>query len=135
MSELGEGREESGRREHVCGWCGVVVAMVAMVVMGWWCYGCGSRGERRGGGGEGGGVKCAFEHVNTRDRVECLQRDSPLRPSTQHPICVALSLEVLQGTVLLFYANMKNWVMEDEPGSSAWFPLFFLVPEPRRQEQ
>lgn len=61
----------------------------------------------RGGGGE----ECASERANTRDRVECLQSGSPLKPSAQHSVWIAGYLE---GTLLISDMIVNNQVVENE---------------------
>lgn len=52
-------------------------------------------------------MKHAFECMNMYDGVECLQRDS-LWAKYMELLHIALSLEVLQATLLLSYMKMNN---------------------------
>lgn len=54
---------------------------------------------------------CIGECEHTRDRVECLQSGSTL-------VWIAGYLE---GTLLIPYVNMNNWVVENESHSSALY--------------
>lgn len=85
LSELGGGRREEQRGESLHVRCGV--------------------------SGGGGGEKCVFESVNTRDRVECVQSGSPQKLSGQHSVWIAGCLE---GTLLVSSVNMNNRVVEND---------------------